>query len=210
MENDERLVGATGPATPAGPKLSSESFDHGTLASTPPLEIPNKDVSIRLIAPEHQDACSFWVGLSRKGESPPGQLLRSDSVLDLLKKAADEGLSSREPVMMSDVEDPDNPRFVYLIPEPGRGDITLWLQQVSATIRSWKPESVGFWFSPKLTGNSSPHKLLTQTLLQNILDSACREYYLLEGDYGTNSLLNAALSLRPRISESGMRLSVFH
>ena len=85
-----------------------------------------------------------------------------------------------------------------------------WVGALSQTLKDWKPEKVGFWFSSELTKKDEPHALLKKILLKNIQETDCREYYLLMQDGGANSLLNAALALRPSLSRQGHRLSVFH
>lgn len=204
-QENQRLAGATSNPVQQG---QLDAFSEDDSESRPMSNL----ISLTLISKEDQNLCNFWVGFYRKGSGSPGKLLEIQCLLELLEKAAGEGLQSSEPIMLSDVVSEDYKRFIYLSPPPISDDYhrNQWVSSLSETIQAWGPRKVGIWISPDLIKNPEDIDILKKVLLKMVKGTDCRNFYLLIGASGTNSILNAALSLKPEIKNAGFQLSVFH
>ena len=169
-------------------------------------------ISLTLISKADQGLCNFWVGFYRPGSESPGKLLEVNCLLDLMEKAAKEGLKTSEPVMLSDVVSEDYKRFIYLSPPPGSSEEvrSRWVGSLTDTIQAWGPGQVGLGVSPALLKFPDDINILKEILISLITGTECRNFYLLVGDSGANAILNAALALKPEIKNAGFQLSVFH
>ncbi|MFK7826032.1 MAG: hypothetical protein AB8G05_17910 [Oligoflexales bacterium] len=185
------------------PNKNQESKD-------PNLDIPAKEISIKLVSSEKDTGCYFWVGLCRKGELHPHNLLDVDHIQEIFDQAAKNGINDDGPIMLSDSRT-QLPRFIYLLPPPeSDGEEVQWISQLLKTINSWSPTHLGFYLSPDLLSSQNSHALLKNVLKKMMLEAESQEYFLLLGSHNLNTMLNTALSIRMDLQSKNVALSVFH
>lgn len=178
----------------------------------PVINLPkSRLVTLHLVASEADAPCSFWVGLAPDGDQAPAKLMDFTSIGQLLTEAAARGVKDGGPLMLSDTS-VTPPRYVYLLPTPkdkllGRAQ---WIHDLVSTVRSWSPEGAGFYIAPELLESAEAIDLLLAVLAEAIRHAPTRDYYLLTGTYGLNSLLNAALRLKGDLDSETLSLHVFH
>lgn len=180
-------------------------------AEDPKLDIPPKEISIKLIANEKDTDCFFWVGLCKKGERHPHSLLDVENVEEIFERAANCGISDDGPIMLSDSRT-QIPRFIYLLPPPSDmpDQENEWIDRLIKTINSWSPKHLGFYLSPDLMSSEESHCLLKNVLKKMMVNAESQEYFLLLGSHDLNTMLNTALSIRMDLHEKNVELSVFH
>ncbi len=178
----------------------------------PVINLPkNRMVTLHLVASETEAPCSFWVGLAPDGDQAPAKLMDFTSIGALLTEAATRGVKEGGPLMLSDTS-VTPPRYVYLLPVPQDQlvDRAQWIHDLVSTVRSWSPEGAGFYIAPELLESSESIDLLLAVLAESITQAPTRDYYLLTGTYGLNSLLNAALRLKGDLDSETLSVHVFH
>ncbi len=178
----------------------------------PVINLPkNRLVTLHLIAAESDAPCNFWVGLAPEGDQVPAKLMDFTSIGALLTEAATRGVRDGVPLLLSDTSVAP-PRYVYLLPVPKDQlvDRAQWIHDLVSTVRSWSPESAGFYIAPELLESQEAIDLLLSVLSESISHAPTRDYYLLTGTYGLNSLLNAALRLKGDMDSETLSLHVFH
>lgn len=170
-----------------------------------------RSVALHIVNPEDMDFCSFWVGLFPQGELAPQDLLgTSDDYFGALELAAKQGLKEQDPVMVSDtVAQPA--RFLYLMPAPTTDfrERFDWIARVADTVKSWAPDRIGIYLTPDLIKQLQASDLLNQLLRQLINGSNARDYFLIPGGHGFNTILNAALELKAEMLDESQGVSVF-
>lgn len=183
-----------------------------TKGEDPVINLPkSRLVTLHLVASEQEAPCSFWVGLAPEGDQPPAKLMDFTSIGALLTEAATRGVKEGGPLMLSDTS-VTPPRYVYLLPIPKDQlvDRAQWIHDLVSTVRSWSPEGAGFYIAPELLESEVAIDLLLTVLAESINHAPTRDYYLLTGTYGLNSLLNAALRLKGDMDSETLSLHVFH
>ena len=189
--------------TPQGSKNQEAKQD-------PNLDIPAKEISIKLVSSEKDTGCYFWVGLCKKGELHPHSLLDVDHIQEIFDQATKSGINDDGPIMLSDSRT-QLPRFIYLLPPPESEDHEdQWIKQLIKTINSWSPSHLGFYLSPDLISSKNSHELLKNVLKKMMLEAHSKEYFLLLGSHNLNTMLNTALSIRMDLQNKNVDLSVFH
>ena len=190
----------------------SKPINKAEESQDPNLDIPAKEVSVKLVSSEKDTDCYFWVGLCKKGDLHPHSLLDVNNIQEIFNQAAKSGISDDGPIMISDSRT-QMPRFIYLLPPPESESQPLesiWISQLIKTINSWSPKHLGFYLSPDLISSEASHALLKNILKQMMVDATSQEYYLLQGSHNLNTMLNTALSIRMDLQEKNVALSVFH
>ncbi len=178
----------------------------------PEINLPKvRLVSLHLVATELEAPCSFWVGLAPEGKQAPAKLMDLTSIGALLTQAATDGVVDGGPLMLSDTS-VNPPRYVYLLPLPDESliDRAQWIHDLVSTVRSWSPDCAGFYIAPELIEAPKAIDLLLSVLAEAIELAPTRDYYLLTGAYGLNSLLNAALRLKSDLDNPKLTVHVFH
>lgn len=178
----------------------------------PVINLPkSRLVTLHLIASENDAPCSFWVGIAPEGDQSPAKLMDFTSIGALFSEAATRGVQEGGPLMLSDTSVAP-PRYVYLLPLPKEQlvDRAQWVHDLVSTVRSWSPESAGFYIAPELLESQEAIDLLLAVLSDSINHAPTRDYYLLTGRYGLNALLNAALRLKGDLDSETLSLHVFH
>jgi hypothetical protein len=166
--------------------------------------------AVQIIHSAEMHDCNFWIGLFHKGKIAPTELWSQDSVYALFEQAASSGIAEAGPLMLSDsVKVPA--RFVYLLPEPPSAPKrTEWIAQIIDTLRTWSPERVGVYISPAMMDSAQCRQLLMEIIGSLVQESNIKEYFVMPGKFGTNSILNALLQLRDELRAQGSELKVFH
>jgi len=171
-----------------------------------------RTVTLKIATLDAETNCDFWVGVASSGKISPLLLLEEPSVQTIFSRAAAEGVTESEPIMLSDTERA-SPRFVYLLPMPGAEfrDQVLWVDDLVATIRAWSPRRVGFYLAPELLDTGTGQSLLLMAMKELIGSTDVNEFYLLVGSHGLNTVLNGALQLKEEIDEDqSLNFMVFH
>ena len=206
------------PRTPAGDPGSHTPAPQAS-NQMPSLEVAGPEiimpkvrlVNLHLVTSEIDAPCSFWVGLAPQGTHAPAKLMDLTSIGTLLTEAAKNGVSDGGPLMLSDTS-VSPPRYVYLLPLPSESLVerAQWIHDLVSTVRSWSPDSAGFYIAPDLLEAPLAIELLLAVLTESVHLAPTRDYYLLTGAYGLNSLLNAALRLKNDLDTDKLNLHVFH
>lgn len=203
------------PRTPTSESAITPSAGAGLVANQdggPEINLPKvRLVSLHLVATELDAPCSFWVGLAPEGKQAPAKLMDLSNIGNLLTQAATDGVIDGGPLMLSDTS-VSPPRYVYLLPLPSDSLVARaqWIHDLVSTVRSWSPEGAGFYIAPELIEVPKAIELLLAVLSEAIEQAPTRDYYLLTGAYGLNSLLNAALRLKADLDTDKLTLHVFH
>lgn len=175
---------------------------------------PSRNISIHVLEKEELERCSFWLGIFKSGDLSPLKLMESSQVAEVFLRAATEGLSESDAVLISDnsSKDPEAQRMFYFVPEPSwqaQGS-TDWVQSVAKTISQLKIKQVGIFFSPGIFDKETSRSNLIQLLKFLIKGSAVREYHLYPGAHGTNIILNSALAVKTDLESELSKIFVFH
>lgn len=155
--------------------------------------------------------CNFWLGLARKGEQTPQSIMGGISVATMLDDAAMEGVSDDAPIMLSDTTQIPS-QFLYLMPVPELEfrDRSLWIHQIIETTKNWNPETIGIYLHPAILASDAAKELLASTLTALIETTRIKNYYLLVGSHGVNSLINTALKVKAELETADREVVVFH
>ena len=194
----------------------SPNIDTEELASSegPDLGLPNeRPVTLRLVSSDSEAECNFWVGLAQlDGTLTPGQILDDQrSIQDVFADSASKGIAGDQPLLVTDTERVP-PRYLYFLGPPA-GEFrerAIWLSELTKTIRSIQPGAIGFYLDPQLASEDEDHELVLAILRELIRVSDTVDYYLLIGEYGLNTLLNASVKLRAELLQDSINLYVFH
>lgn len=180
---------------------------------TSPLN-PLEKVEIHLIHSE-KDAvlCPLWVGVYRKGNMSPEELLDYKKVEEILEAAVHEGLDSDEVVVLAETREERAPCKYFLVPIENEkvSESQRWLENLTAAISDWGEQSPGIYFSPELLGTELALKLLLMLMKHFIDQDKFTRINLLVGSHGMHSILNAALKLKVKLNEvSSKDVQIFH
>ena len=203
VSSPEPNINTTGQAPGFGAKVSKDP----SLA----INSTQKNVVTQIIGPADMNVCSFWIGLFQEGEMSPTDLWASRTLYEAFEAAAVKGLKDAGPLMLSDSNQVPA-RFIYLLPEPSNETTERepWLKQIVDTLKTWGPERVGIYLSPELVKKDETHQILVEILTKLVINSRTREYFVLPGKHGTNSILNALLRLRGALKKQAVNCFVFH
>ncbi len=180
-----------------------------TAPKDPTLEFSGKKTIINLIEPDELEYCNFWVGLFKKGKVDPASLYNLNNVSLIFEKASITGINEQESLMLTDTSGED-PSFTYLVRnQKNKFSLEEIIEDIGDTIRAWEPRKVGLYFEPKLIEKKG-EQLLLDLLLELVRNTKTREYYLLPGNYGFNSILNTAVRLCEIMKEEGREVDLFH
>jgi hypothetical protein len=169
---------------------------------------PNSRIA-RIVSKAEVDSCGFWIGLFHSGKLSPTDLWACSNTIELFEEAATNGITEQGPVMMSDsVSQPA--RFVYLLPSPPSEERNTWLKQIVDTLKTWEPQRVGLYISPKVLDHSACDQLLQQVLKELLVHTSIKEFCVLPGKHGTNLILNSLLQLKFDIEAKNLDLLVMH
>lgn len=179
----------------------------------PTVGIPEgRMISFHISTGATVNECSFWIGIARQGEIAPPTLLEHASMEDLFSDAAVRGISDDASVMLTDTM--SNPaRYVFLMPRPGQDfrETSNWIASLVATVRSWSPESAGFYLAPEVMVAEESHDILAQVLrelIQTMPDT--KSFHLLVGRHSFNAVLNTALRLKGELEGEDLNVFVYH
>ena len=79
-----------------------EPLMEGLHDDEPSLDVPTKAVALRLVSPMEMNMCAFWVGMFKKGELKPPELLDTGDINEIFSQAATKGITEAGPLMLSD------------------------------------------------------------------------------------------------------------
>lgn len=165
---------------------------------------------INLVAREDLSQCSFWLGVFQRGTLNPASLLDSEDIAGVFLKAATDGITEQEPIMLSDSL-PEHPRFFYFVPAPAEYDhATTWTESIAKTLIDLKLPQLGIYFAPELLTKSKAQTLLKELMTALIKEAGIKQYHLYTGGHGSNPVLNAALELKNQLETDAARIFVFH
>lgn len=155
--------------------------------------------------------CNFWLGLARKGLRTPQNIMGGTSVANMLDEAAVEGVSDDAPIMLSDTTQIPS-QYLYLMPVPELEfrDRSLWIHNILETTKNWNPETIGIYLHPAILSSEAAKDLLASTLTALIETTRIKNYYLLVGSHGVNSLINTALKVKAELETADREVVVFH
>ncbi len=184
-----------------------------TSGGDPNLGIPDRRmVSLHISTGVTVKECPFWIGIAGEGEVSPPALLDHAAMEELLSEAAVRGISDHESVMLTDTMSKPA-RYVFLMPRPGRDfrETSAWIASMVATIRSWSPESAGFYIAPEVMVAEESHEILARVLHELIATMPnTASFHLLVGRHSFNGVLNTALRLKAELEGDELNIFVYH
>lgn len=172
---------------------------------------PERRVVNLTISSDHELECFFWMGLFKGGTLNPQDIYEFGSIEEIFESVATEGVREEaEPLMITDTS--VNPaRVVYLVPSsPGQGLSSERIEDVTHTLRSWAPTSLGLYLSAEICGQELASELLQKILRRLIVETPIKRFYLLAGKLGVNQVLNAALKLKFDVEDDDLNIMIFH
>ena len=186
----------------------------GAVSSSPPLIHPGEDggpiVTLSLVDDTDAEACGFWVGLYKTGKLKPPDLWQLGSIEEVFRTASVKGLAEEGPVMVTEASGGES-RLIYLLPGPGRGEEVKTVSDLTQTLLSWTPDSLGIYLAPGTARNREDGGLLLQMLTDIIRKTDISHFYLLSGRHGINPLLNTAMMVKEVFEkEKGPEVRIFH
>ena len=175
-------------------------------------EVPKslaQPVNIHLVETLDIKQCPFWVGGFRKGKLTP-QDLYPLSTEQMFESASIVGVNESEPIMISDVANPE-PRYVYLVPYGQGFGFDDVVDSLMSSVESWVPKKIGIYLAPEIFGeNKMHHSLLLRTLFAFVEIPRVNDYYLLTGGYGVNEILGITLRFKRDFNSNAKEILVFH
>lgn len=175
---------------------------------------PSERTEIFLISSEKEArACTFWVGVYRKGSLEPQKLIELRKTGDILTSAVSEGVNCEEPLVLAETRDDGNSVVYFLAPIQNEklAESHLWLDKLCEAICEWGPQAPGIYFAPELLGTDLSSKLLARVLKMLILKNKFSTLHLFVGSHGLHSVLNSVLKLKAKLHEESTReLIIFH
>lgn len=183
----------------------------GVSALEGPQASPERRIVTLTISSEHELECFFWMGLFKRGKLNPQDVYKFGSIEEIFEGVATDGIrDDTEPLMITDTS-VRPARFIYLVPSsPGQGLSSESIEDVTGTLRSWAPASIGVYLSAELCGQELAADLLQKILRRLIVETGIRRYYLLAGKLGVNQLVNAALKLKFDVEDDELNILIFH
>ena len=175
---------------------------------------PSERTEIFLISSEKEArACTFWVGVYRKGSLDPQKLIELRKTGDILSSAVNEGLNCEEPLVLAETREDGESAVYFLAPIQNEklAESHLWLEKLCEAICEWGPRAPGIYFAPELLGTDLSSKLLAHVLKILILKNKFSTLHLFIGSHGLHSVLNSVLKLKAKFREESPReLVIFH
>ncbi len=183
----------------------------GVSALEGPQAVPAKRVVTLTISSDEELECFFWMGLFKSGELNPQDVYEFGSIEEIFEGVASQGIREEaEPLMITNTT-VNPPRFVYLVPSsPGAGLSSESINELSMTLRSWAPSSLGLYLSAELCGHDLAAELLLKILRRLIVETGIKRYFLLAGKLGVNQVLNVALKLKFDVEDEDLNILIFH
>ena len=175
----------------------------------PPQAVNERKIQIFLVNDEETKSCEFWIGLFASGPHSPNHLFYKSSLMEIFDTASKEGLSEVVPVMLSDTTD-NKSKYIYLLPQFGDNVLedNEWVRNTIQAVKACKPKTVGIYLSPEAMQDKSKSEASLQRILNELVHAAGVDTVaLFPGEYGTNSVLNVALSVKDSAKE---KVLVFH
>jgi hypothetical protein len=182
---------------------TKESSQQLAAASQNKINEPIK-IQIFLVNDEETKSCEFWIGLFANGPHSPNHLFYKGSLMEVFDTASKEGLSEGVPVMLSDTTE-NKSKYIYLLPQLGENalDDNEWIHNTVQAVKACKPATVGIYLSPEAMQDKSKSDASLQRVLKELIGGTdVSTIALFPGDYGTNSVLNVALSIKSSVDES--------
>ncbi len=175
---------------------------------------PPKRTEVYLLGSEKEaKACTFWVGVYRKGHLSPPQLIDLHKTAEILTAAVSEGINCEEALVLAETMEPNKATVYFLVPIQNEklADSNLWLDKLCDTLCEWGPQAPGIYFAPELFGTDLASKLLLRVLKTLFLKERFTTFYLLLGSHGMHSILNSVLKLKAKLKEESNReMIIFH
>jgi len=199
-------------------QTGSTSTDHVVDPNTPVIaeqtvfnQASARLCKIQIAYPQDETQCQLWIGVYKQGTLSPTELFHAPSLSELFRQATIPGIKEAGPVMLSDAT-PNPPRYLYLEPSPLENfrDRAVLTSDLVRVVKSWRPQSVGFYFDPELMAQGAAQEVMSATIRDLIISQTCETFYLLKGDQGFNSVLNIALRLKSELEYDQLRLLVLH
>ena len=171
---------------------------------------------IYLVETEAESACRLWVGLTRKGQLSCAQLVDMKKVQLMLREAAIQGAEASPPLLLTDLN--ANPtQYIYLADLPPlstRGEYAPqteeWITNLCTAIEGFLSPAVGLYLSPEILGENLSRDILTKILQRLLLSKQVKQFSLLIGAHGINTLLDISLKLKAHAATQNVRLTVYH
>ena len=176
------------------------------LTQTPPTE-PNT-LALIITRPEDHAECPLWIGLYRRGSASVQHIFSIESIAAVFSLLTEQGLKENQALMLSDNSGTELRQF-YLLPEQlCHQDSPEAQALIIKTLEALRPNKVGLYFGLDSINPDQSQKLLEE-ILTCIVATNIQELYLFTGKLGVNSVVNAALRVKQRLSGS-KELFVYH
>lgn len=169
------------------------------------------DIHIHIVSSEKESQrCEWWVGIYRRGELSPQELVKRGALIELMRAAATVGINADGPIILVD---PCLGKRKLFLETPVAADRSheTWIVAFADRLGLLNRHSpLGFYFAPESFGDQAVAVMgdLMQALLSK---SPGREYYLFTGEHGLYPVLDMALRLKENLLLTAAKSSfIFH
>lgn len=171
---------------------------------------------IHLVETENESSCQLWVGVTRNGQLSCSQLIDMNKVPLILHEAALQGATVKPPLLLSDVRK-NSFKNIYLAEIPyfenksnSLESLETWVEELCRAVEGFSSQDVGFYLSPEILGEELSHTMLNNILQKLLLNRKIKQYSLLIGTHGINSLLDLSLKIKAQVAQKNVHLTVYH
>lgn len=187
---------------------STGTQNNPTASSAQTEELAENRVVLYITRPEETKNCNFWIGLYKMGTIPPQDLYDHTNIDEVYYKAASDGVSDDEAILISNTERDPAEHFYLLPQEDLKNSPQKVIDQIYDVLKAMAPKRAGFYFSRDLVDQETCLNLLKKVIVA-CKESPTKEFYLFAGKHGVNSILNTALDVKAEI-QGDMDVIVFH
>ena len=189
-----------------------------TLSNEPPIpsvpeDVQDKQIEMHLLKNTQQKECQFWLGLFKPGTTTTEELIDAENIKDIFKKVATDGLQSDKPTLITQTNG-TSMKSIYLIPYNDSAEVlprAYWMSNLAKALQGLQATEVGCYIPTELESQPGQHELLEELILNLVFSTKITKFYLLSGEFGANTILNVALSLKQDLqSQKNINMSVFH
>lgn len=201
LKEKERALESSHPQLDLNSTEPLSSFQSESEQGPAPLQI-------LITRPHELDACPFWVSLYKAGPSTPKNLFAIPSIEGIFRTLTEEGLSEKQPLMLSENSEGKTPRQFYLVPDAlCQKNPERVRELVVSTLEALSPVKAGLYFAGQRDMSFVIHMIEEISLGLSFLRT--KELHFFTGEIGVSPLLNAALRVKARL-EGRREVFVYH
>jgi hypothetical protein len=173
----------------------------------------NIDIEANLVSSTKNVTCKFWLGIYKKGEISPQEILSSSDFDSALDKASSKGLDSTDSILFSDCSDGET-NFLLLVPDLDKeSSIEMWLENIFSSVNSIAPKSIGIHFGASLMNKEALLEKIYAFISKSIDGEGKFKFntlYVNTAGHSYQDLLNVIFDIKNRLSNKDLNLKFLH